>query len=904
MVQLRESSCAGPAGRHAPLIRADSIDGPPTFGGQPVSLPPRLAVRRHQLANGLTLVVRRDASAPVVAIVTYVSAGYFDETDDVVGIAHVLEHMFFKGTPTRGVGEIAKQTKALGGYLNAGTIYDHTSYYTVLPSSAFAEGLAIQADAYARSLIDSEELRRELEVIIEEAKRKADNPPAVATETLYELLHDKHRIRRWRIGREEGLRQLTADAVRKFYRAYYHPGNTVLSIVGDVDPERVIAEVEAHYANLPAGTIERSRGVHEDAAPGFRYRELTGDILQTQIAIGWRAPATMHPDAPALDLLASVLSAGRASRLFRAVRDRQLVSSVSAYHYTPTDLGVFVVSAESRPDRAEEALRTIWDQLRRVREGEISEHEVERSQRIYEARWIRQLEDMEGQANFLAAWQALGDWRLGDGYLNSILRLNSRDLCEVARRWLTPDDASVLIYRPENASSIASNATGMRAILDQGGVAGVDTSHRVPDAPRIVPVVPTLIREEAGVRVYDGPGGVPILVRRKPDTPLANVGLFVTGGATEEPKALAGLTLLMARTAARGSVTRSSARVAEESELLGGSIGASVTGDSFGWSISVPSKNLAPAVELLADVIQHPSFPPDVLETERAAAIAGVVATRDDMYRYPLRLGSSAAYAGHAYGVPATGTEESLPGITGEMVARWHREKVLSGATIIAVVADGEPDAVAALVAGAFPSLRHADAVTPSVPAWPTKPIEIVEPRDRAQSAIAMLYPGPGRQDRDRFAVSLIGGIASGLGGRFFDELREKRSLCYTVHTFLSDRWRAGAFVAYIATSPDKENAARSGLLEEFRKIRDGQITSDELERAQTYAVGVHQIHMQSGGAVLAEMVDAFMFGSLTELDEVDRNVRAVTLGDLQRVARAYFDPERRVEAIVRGVAS
>jgi zinc protease len=153
------------------------------------------SVVRTKLSNGLTVLIRRDRSAPVVAIVTFVSAGYFDESDDIVGIAHVLEHMYFKGTPTRGVGEIAKQTKAVGGYLNAGTIYDHTSYYTVLPASGFAQGLDVQADAYARSLIDADELARELEVIIQEAKRKADNPGAVATETLYELLHDRHRIR-------------------------------------------------------------------------------------------------------------------------------------------------------------------------------------------------------------------------------------------------------------------------------------------------------------------------------------------------------------------------------------------------------------------------------------------------------------------------------------------------------------------------------------------------------------------------------------------------------------------------------------------------------------------------------------------------------------------------------------
>jgi zinc protease len=98
---------------------------------------PVTSVVRTRLANGLTVLARRDPSAPVVAIVTFVRAGYFDETDDVVGISHVLEHMYFKGTPSRGVGEIAKETKAAGGYLNAGTIYDHTSYYTVLPSSSF-----------------------------------------------------------------------------------------------------------------------------------------------------------------------------------------------------------------------------------------------------------------------------------------------------------------------------------------------------------------------------------------------------------------------------------------------------------------------------------------------------------------------------------------------------------------------------------------------------------------------------------------------------------------------------------------------------------------------------------------------------------------------------------------------
>ena len=227
-----------------------------------ISMATELApVHKTILDNGLTVLIQEDHSAPVVAIVTHVKVGYFDETDAESGLSHALEHMFFKGTPTRGVGDIAKETKALGGYLNAHTIYDHTGYYTVLPSARFAKGLEIQADAYANSVIDAPELGREMEVIIQEAKRKADNPAAVATETLYELLYDKHRMRRWRIGREPGLRAFTREMMHGFYRNFYRPGNTILSISGDVDPSEALRHGFIRRAGIQAaGSQSRSGG--------------------------------------------------------------------------------------------------------------------------------------------------------------------------------------------------------------------------------------------------------------------------------------------------------------------------------------------------------------------------------------------------------------------------------------------------------------------------------------------------------------------------------------------------------------------------------------------------------------------------------------------------------------------
>ena len=862
------------------------------------------SVHRTVLKNGLKVLVKPDFSAPVVAIVTYVSAGYFDEPDDVVGIAHVLEHMYFKGTPSRGVGEIAKQTKAVGGYLNAATIYDHTSYYTVLPASGFVHGLDVQADAYANSLIEAGELQRELEVIIQEAKRKADNPAAVATETLYELLHDRHRIRRWRIGREPGLRALTRDALIGFYHNFYHPGNTVLSIVGAVKPDEALKEVERRYGSLSAGTPQRTPGPTEEGTDGFRYREWTGDIGQTQLAFGWRTPGTVHPDTPALDLLATVLGAGRASRLYRALREEQLASSVSAYDYTPTELGVFVMHAETPPPVTAAAARAAWYQLRQVREVGVGAHELERAKRLYESRWVRRLEDMEGQANYLAEWEALGDWRLGDMYLERLLTSDEERVMSVANRYLAPESAAVLVYRPHGTPPVAASADAMRDVLAESSAEPLAPSAPYEATPTPRRARPTFEREEAGVRVHRATNGLPILVRRKAGAPLVHLGLFVLGGSSEETDATGGLTTLMVRTSQKGTARRTALQIAEEGEMLGGSVSGSVGGDSFGWTISVPTRHAAAALELLADVAQHPTFPSDHLETERAVTIADVITARDDMFRHPMRLASQAAFRGHPYGVPVSGTEESLRAIERSHVELWHRDHLLAGrgAPVLVIVGDGDLDELTLLATNGLAEIEHGAPVELPVAAWPERDVVNAEAREKAQTALTLLFPGPARSSDDRFSAAMIASVASGLGGRFFDELREKQSLCYTVTAFNSARRAGGTFGAYIATSPEKENAAREGLLAEFDRLRREPVDEEELQRAKTYAIGVHQIQQQSGAAVLGDVADAWLLGELRDLALYEERVRAVTAESMQGVAQRYFDPGRRVEGVVRGV--
>lgn len=869
---------------------------------------------REVLPNGLTLLIRRDRSAPVVAIVTHVKAGYFDETDDIVGIAHVLEHMFFKGTPTRGVGQIARETKSNGGYLNAHTIYDHTNYYTVLPSSAFLQGLDIQFDAFARSVIDADELARELEVIIQEAKRKRDSPHAVAIESLYALLHDEHRIRRWRIGQEDELRTLTRDQLLAFYRYWYRPSNTILSIVGDVDPEVVRREVMARHGLLDSGTPERARGPKERSLPGFRMRDWSGDIAQQQLAFGWRAPDITHPDSAALDLAGIALGTGRASRFYRAIRERQLASSVSAWNYTTGDIGVFVAGAEAPPAHAAEATAQLWRELQAARIDGFRTSEVVRAQRITEARWLRRLESMDGQASYLASWEAEGGLDFATDYYERLMALRPESLRDAMQRHLDPAQVSIVSYRPTGSEALATDIDALRQLLrDVEGVgSSVLPSPDVP-SPTSTPAIqlshlridPVAERLSDGVHVYRTLLGVPILILPRPGAPIVNIGVYQRGGSCMEPAGHEGLARLTAQSMLKGTVRRSGARIAEATEELGASIGVNAALESLGWSLSVPTRHLSVAAELLADVIQHPTFPSEGVETERALAQAEVKRMRDDMYRWPMRLATSTAYADHPYARSVVGSEESLALSDADSARQFHATHVMKSASVIAVVGDVQPEEVAALIIRTFDTLAWSDDTAPDDVRWPDVPLVARDSREKQQTAIALLYPGPSRNDPSRFATRVLSAVASGLGGRFFEQLRDKQSLAYTVMAFPIERRVSGSFAAYIATSPAREDEARAGLLDEFAKLRAAAPTADELERARRYLIGTHAIAQQSGSSVLGDLVDAWLFGEgLHELQEVETRIAAVTDADVLAVAERYFDEKRVVEGIVRGTGT
>jgi zinc protease len=308
------------------------------------------------------------------------------------------------------------------------------------------------------------------------------------------------------------------------------------------------------------------------------------------------------------------------------------------------------------------------------------------------------------------------------------------------------------------------------------------------------------------------------------------------------------------------------------------------------------------ALALLSDVINDAVIPGESLEVERAVALADLASLRDDMFRFPMRLALATAFEGHSYARSPLGTDESLRSLSLEAVRQWYRGHLLRSRFAIGIVGDVEPSDAAGVAARELGRLEPGGNVTRSVPVWPDEARTRSESRNKAQTALALAFPGPSGKDPRRIAAQLTATIASGLGGRFFDELRDRRSLAYTVHAYTSEMEMAGMFLSYIATSPEKEEVARRGLLDEFARLRSEPVRDDELERARRYTIGSHAISQESGAVQLAEMLDAWLVGNgLGELAEHDARVAAVTAADIVELAAEFFEEGRRVEGIVRG---
>jgi zinc protease len=426
-------------------------------------------VTQFTLTNGMTVIVKPDRRAPTAVHMLWVRVGAMDEVDGTSGVAHVLEHMMFKGTATLKPGEFSRRVAAVGGRENAFTSRDYTGYYQQIPSNRLEDVMKLEADRFATSQWSDEEFKKELEVVKEERRQRTeDSPRALMNEAMTAAVFVASPYRRPVVGWMSDLDAMTPADAREFFKAWYVPANAAVVIAGDVDVAQAKALAEKYYGVIPARAVPARKPRVEPVQTGLRRLDFKAQAEQAYVAMAYkvpsyemREPSTTAPtmadagdDALALTVLSAVLDGYSGSRLDRALTqgDNRVADSAGSYNGLwgrgPQTFMLYGVPAEGKtPEQVEAGLR---EQMVRVAKDGVSEVELNRVKTQWVASEVYKLDSVFNQARELGNnWVQGLPLDAGERLITRLRAVTPDQVKAVAAKYFGDDQLTVGILRPQ-----------------------------------------------------------------------------------------------------------------------------------------------------------------------------------------------------------------------------------------------------------------------------------------------------------------------------------------------------------------------------------------------------------------------------------------------------------------------
>jgi len=422
---------------------------------------PLKKIKKVNLPNGLTVVLKEDHTLPLCSIQVWLKVGSVyegvklrvpklrDLRGENYGISHFLEHLLFKGTKKYGVSEIAKIIESLGGRINAGTGKDFTVIYFNVPKEGIETALEIAVEILENTIFPTEEIERERLVILEEIKRQDDDPDSI----LWNLFNEKifsHTPYHYRvIGTMETIKKISREDLIYYYQTYYVPNNATLVIIGDIKTKKILSSVKKKFELLRKKELPSLPVLKETAQENFFYTEKK-PVQQALLLCGFLGPTAESNDQYALDLLGTILGEGRNSRLYKNLREeKELVLSIGSSYLTQKGSGLFLISARLEPKKVEPVLEEIHQELFNLQKDGPTDKELTRAKILIENGWLFANETYSGQAYTLGYAMTLKDLKYAQEYLKNIAQVKKEDIKFVLNKYFQGKKPSTIIFYPE-----------------------------------------------------------------------------------------------------------------------------------------------------------------------------------------------------------------------------------------------------------------------------------------------------------------------------------------------------------------------------------------------------------------------------------------------------------------------
>ena len=412
-----------------------------------------LNVEEYTLKNGLKVLVLEDHKAPSATFQIWYRVGSRDENIGKTGLSHLLEHMMFKGTKKHGPKTFSQTIQRAGGTDNAFTTKEYTGYFEVLASDRIGLPIELEADRMENLVLTKDAVLSERDVVTEERRlRYEDDPQSLVYEQVMAMAFNNHPYRWPVIGWMSDLKYLDPDALVSHYRAYYAPNNAVVIVVGDVKKEDIVSRVSSAFGNIPVGPKIKAVKIEDDEQRGERRFFVKKEAELPFIISAYKVPDIQHEDGFALDVLASILSDGKSSRLYHTlVYEQQIALSVWAgYEGLYKDPFLFITGATAASGKnIEDVEKAINDEIEKIKKGAPSEHEVQKAKNQIEASFIMGQDSIYMQARMIGTFEMIGGWRLWEKYLEGIRQVSPEDIMRVAVKYLVADTRTTGILIPQ-----------------------------------------------------------------------------------------------------------------------------------------------------------------------------------------------------------------------------------------------------------------------------------------------------------------------------------------------------------------------------------------------------------------------------------------------------------------------
>ena len=842
--------------------------------------------KRVILKNGLTVILKEDHSAPVAAVQVWVKTGSANETAEEAGLTHQIEHMIFKGTPTKNTGEIARTIETSGGRINAYTSFDRTVYYVEIDSARFDTALDVLLDTVQHSLFDAAELKKEKEVVLEEYRRSLDIPENQLSWAMMALCYQKHPYGRPIIGYEKTILSFDREMILKYMDKWYTPRNMVVVAVGDFEAAKALESIKKLVQNFPQRTgAEPSRPV-EPAQTELRKTIKNARVQQVYLDLCWHIPAITHEDIYALDVLEVILGQGKTSRLYRGLKmEANLVYHVSAGAYALADPSLFSVDATLHPKNLDPVLAAMGKEISAVTQTPVTLSELSKAKNQAYAAFVFDMEDMAGQAKTLGFFQTMtGDMYNADAYLSKIKQVTAEDILRVSKAYLRPENLSIGLMVPE----------GEKINLEKNRVISLfnGAPYKAPSQEKMS------TRIENATEMHTLKNGMRVIIKENNRLPEVSIlGAFLGGKRLEKDDEW-GISGFVAEMLTRGTKKRTAADIAETVESWAGSLEGFSGRNSMGVSGKFLSKDLYAGLELLSDLILHVDFPPGEIEKVREDILAAIKAKKDRPTAQLFELFYKTLYLHYPYGHPATGTIETISHMTRLDLETWYKTLRIPSNFVLAVVGDLERDQLIPYLETLFdpfqPSTTTLPAIEPEPPLTGVRKAHLKRPG--AQTHLSVGYLGAGLTNSNNPPMALVDTALSGMGGRLFQRLRDQKSLAYAVTAFRSPGLETGAFGVYLACDPDKLSPARKAVFHELELLREKGLTDEELAAAKRYLLGNLKIGMQTNGSQAMQMALDELYGlGYDHMPKYIQKIESVTRADVNGAVKEIILPDRYI---------